>query len=319
MMFRVKSMNLKFLPVWLLLMFIIPLIPAEAHLSHLPHYNGGSELSEGYIFAMAVDPEYVRPGEKSTLLISIQDTNGNDLQGVKAEVKILKDEEVVSDFPLAVHPTGDFTESYTFAEPGIYEVEVDAYGSKESPYSGGTPEGSVTFDVFVSNWSGPVFIVVKGAAMVIPLALLGAVLAFRTNAIRRKGRLEKDTLFQYVAVLAAIAAGSMHIMLFSDHSSESIFYGVFFLVAGSSQLTYGTLYMLLKSKALNYFGLVGTLAIIGLYIYSVILPPPLHPSPVPEQVEIIGIIVKTMESVLLVALIYIIIKSRRHGLQLASV
>lgn len=304
----------------LVVIFMISLTPAsEAHLPHLAHYNGGSQLSNGYMIQLATEPEYIRPGQEANLLISIQDTNGNDLHAVKAAIKIFKDEQLVNEFPLYIHMTGDFKESYTFSDAGIYQVEIDTYGSKEFPYSGGDVAGSALYNIFVSQWSGTIINSVTAVSIVIPLAVLGAVLGFRAKAMTKsKGHLDKDSIVQYVAALCAIAAGIIHTVIYEDHSTQSILIGIFFIIAGFSQISYGTLYLMFKKSSLNYIGFFGTVGIIGLYVYAVTLPAPLHSTPVPEQVEVVGVAVKVIESILLVSLIYIMNKERRFRLRISS-
>jgi hypothetical protein len=293
-----------------LLLILISFPLADGHLPRLAHYNGGSQLSNGYLIMMATEPEYIKPGEQVQLMISIQDTFGKDLNAVKTMIKVFKDDELIKEFPLAVHPTGDFREFYTFQEAGIYHVKIETFGAKELPYSEGPPAGSALFNIFVSQWAGQIFNGVITAAIIIPIAVLGTVLAARTRTMRRTGPLERDTVVQYIAVLCAITAGILHTFLFGDHSAETIFYGVFFIIAGFAQLSYGVLFMMFKRKLLNYIGLAGTMGIIGLYVYSIILPPPLHSTPLPEHAEIIGISVKIIESVMLIALIYTIRRDR---------
>src|ERR671925_1433390 len=57
--------------------------------------------------------------------------------------------------------------------------------------------------------------------------------------------------------------------------------------------------------AVNLFGFIGTAVLIGLYIYVVIFPPPLSPTNQPEQIEITGILSKSVEVALLVGIVYI--------------
>jgi len=57
---------------------------------------------------------------------------------------------------------------------------------------------------------------------------------------------------------------------------------------------------------INLFGLFGTSVLIGLYIYSVILPPPLSPIDSAEEIEIEGIGSKIIEAVLIIGIILII-------------
>jgi hypothetical protein len=57
---------------------------------------------------------------------------------------------------------------------------------------------------------------------------------------------------------------------------------------------------------INLFGLFGTSILIGLYVYSVIFPPPLSPTDSAEEIEIEGIGSKIIESVLVTGIILVI-------------
>jgi hypothetical protein len=56
---------------------------------------------------------------------------------------------------------------------------------------------------------------------------------------------------------------------------------------------------------LNLFGLVGTSVLIGLYAYSVIVAPPLSPDNKAENVDIAGILAKSVEIFLVIGIIYL--------------
>jgi hypothetical protein len=58
--------------------------------------------------------------------------------------------------------------------------------------------------------------------------------------------------------------------------------------------------------AVNLFGFIGTAILVGLYTYSVIYPPPLSPTNKPEEIEIAGILAKSLEVALLVGIVFII-------------
>ena len=60
-----------------------------------------------------------------------------------------------------------------------------------------------------------------------------------------------------------------------------------------------------KSVILNLFGLIGSSVLLGLYIYSVVLPPPLSPINRPEAVDVAGILDKSLEVVLIVGIMYL--------------
>ncbi|MFY9794226.1 MAG: hypothetical protein WAJ93_00900, partial [Candidatus Nitrosopolaris sp.] len=60
-----------------------------------------------------------------------------------------------------------------------------------------------------------------------------------------------------------------------------------------------------KSAILNLFGLIGSSVLLGLYIYSVALPPPLSPINRPEAVDVAGILDKSLEVVLIIGIVYL--------------
>jgi len=56
----------------------------------------------------------------------------------------------------------------------------------------------------------------------------------------------------------------------------------------------------------NLFGLIGSAILLGLYTYSVTLPPPLSPNNVPEDVDVGGILDKALELALVVGIVYLL-------------
>jgi hypothetical protein len=97
------------------------------------------------------------------------------------------------------------------------------------------------------------------------------------------------------------------------------------MAAAGAQVAYGILYILInftaesysgndrnfilnqyrKRVALNLFGLIGTSVLIGLYAYSVIVSPPLSPDNKAENIDIAGIMAKSVEILLVVGIIYL--------------
>jgi hypothetical protein len=64
--------------------------------------------------------------------------------------------------------------------------------------------------------------------------------------------------------------------------------------------------------ALNYFGLFGTSVLIGLYAYSVIVAPPLSPDNKSENIDIAGIMAKSVEILLVIGIIYLLMWEKRR-------
>jgi hypothetical protein len=55
----------------------------------------------------------------------------------------------------------------------------------------------------------------------------------------------------------------------------------------------------------NLFGFMGTAILVGLYIYVIIFPPPLSPTNRPEEIEIAGILSKSIEVALLIGIVFV--------------
>ena len=58
--------------------------------------------------------------------------------------------------------------------------------------------------------------------------------------------------------------------------------------------------------AVNWFGFFGTAVLVGLYVYVLFYPPPLSPTNQPENIELAGILAKSLEVALLIGIAFII-------------
>jgi hypothetical protein len=157
---------------------------------------------------------------------------------------------------------------------------------------------------------------------------------YKTAALRRDA-------VRYLVMLLAIGGGVVHLAVFQDHATIHVYYSLFLLAAAASQIAYGIIFVLVtlsrdvdlqkqekdevytqtgeynymkqktyrdykKKMTIDLFGLFGTCVLIGLYLYSVILPPPLSPINRAEQVDIEGISAKLLELFLVIGIIVII-------------
>ena len=148
-----------------------------------------------------------------------------------------------------------------------------------------------------------------------------------------KGKIEgfgegRKQIIKYSLTLLALAGGIVHLVVFPEHGSLHVYYSIFLLAAAGGQIAYGVLYFLVMlskpfyempiedlqvikstyqhSMAVNLFGFMGTAVLIGLYVYVVIYPPPLSPINQPEEIEIAGILSKSVEVALLIGIAFII-------------
>ena len=255
--------------------------PAYAHFEHLSHYNTGGIGVGKYYVNEAVEPEYIRPQEPGKILFSIQDYNGNDVYNVDTMIEIYSDNtgERLKLYPWTRQDTGDFAVYYTFPNKGNYEI-VLSIGNENSRHSSSdgnniayepprTTLGSTLncncnrgiFNISVSENFGAVFNTAIIAGIVSIVSVFGTVLGLTyrnrkkisssttgiddSQQYSRRGLVKEDIL-KYLVMLLAIAAGVIHISIFSEHGSLRIEYSIFLIAAGSSQVAYGILYVLLN-------------------------------------------------------------------------
>src|SRR5919198_733270 len=256
--------------------------PAYAHFEHLSHYNTGGIGVGKYYVNEAVEPEYIRPGEPGKILFSIQDYNGNDVYNVDTMIEIYSDNtgERLKLYPWTHQDIGDFAVYYTFPNKGNYQIVLSIGNANSRHTSSGdgnniadehprTTLGSTLncncnrgiFNISVSENFGVVFNTAIIGGIISIISVFGAVLGLsyrnrkkisssRTTAnadsqqYSKRGLLKED-LLKYSVTLLAIAAGIIHISIFSEHGSLRIEYSIFLIAAGSSQVAYGILYVLL--------------------------------------------------------------------------
>ena len=325
---------------------------AYAHFSHLAHYNtGGMGLGKYYINEQ-VDPEYSPPRQPTKISFSVQDTNGNDVYNIVAmvEIYLASTGERVNVYPWTKHDSGDFDLYYTFPQVGNYQIVISIANaasqvSQVNLYGIDPPRSDLgdnsncncaraIFNVNVSNnfgnfFEGAVFAGVGGI-----IVIFGSVLGFTYKSRRKSAlypNLTKNEVLKYIILLLAVAAGIVHLVVYSEHGGLRIEYSIFLLTAGASQIAYSVLYVLLtlsgesiagksrepakayyrKTVIVNLFGLIGSSVLLGLYAYSVILPPPLSPNNIPEDIDLSGILDKSLEISLVIGIIYLMGSERR--------
>lgn len=324
---------------------------AFSHLEHLPHYNGGfSGVGKYYIF-QGMEPDYPRPGEAAGIVFSIQDNKGNDMTNIVTMVEIYdeKSGDRIAVFPWTKHDIGDFRLYYTFPRIGNYILVVsvvDDSPASENRIGLASPARSTLLDrsdcdcerglmnISVTNNFGTIYYASIFTGIFMGIAVLGVVLALMFLKRRRtimSANIKDKQVLRYCILFLAMASGFVHIAVFPGHASLRIEYSIFLFAAGAAQFAYGIVYVLIslneskisndmsavrsrykKTTVLNMFGLIGTSVLVGLYLYSVILPPPLSPNNTAEQVEVAGVLAKSTEAILVGGMIYLMIWERRR-------
>lgn len=202
----------------------------------------------------------------------------------------------------------------------------------------GVLNASVTNNAFGSIFFITLYLAIFGA-----VAVLGGVL-FWMYWSRRKNALFSDytkyDFIKYFVLLLALAASVVHLAVYPEHGALRLEYSIFLLSASGMQLAYGIIYILLiysedsivdnrlkktdkllvtkqyykKSLILNLFGLIGSLVLILLYLYSITFPPPLSPNSRPEDVDLAGIVDKALEVILVFGIVALMRYERRRYL-----
>ena len=194
------------------------------------------------------------------------------------------------------------------------------------------------FSVSITKNFGNIFFTAIFAGVLGAIVVFGSVAVFAYKSRKKQTKLvsninsdnsravaDREILIKYFVMMVAIGAGMVHLAVYSEHGSLRIQYSIFLLAAAAAQFAYGIVYVLLtltieldsirsiqlakeyykKSVILNLFGLIGSSILLGLYIYSVVLPPPLSPINRPEAVDVAGILDKSLESVLVIGILYL--------------
>jgi hypothetical protein len=316
-------------------------IPAQAHFEHFTHYNNRGDQVGPYYAYEALEPEYARPNEPVAIMFSVQDDSGHDVYNIDSMVEIYSavSGQRIEAWPWTTQDIGDFQVFYTFPEVGNYQIVlsiakdgnvanlngIDSARAALSSTSGCSCDRAI-FNVSISTNFGTIWNAALLTSVLLPLSVFGSVLIWNyKRGIRRSGeRYQKQTradTFRYIIMLAAIAGGIVHLAVYAEHSSLRLEYSIFLLVAGAMQVGYGVVYTILtlagptinesvrglyrKKIAVNLFGLVGTGILLGLYAYAVILPPPLSPNDRPENIDIGGILAKSIEVFTVFGILYL--------------
>jgi len=338
--------------LFLLVSSVLSFIPKSyAHFDHFSAYNGGGDRVGTFNVYEALDPDYARPGETTRIMFSVQDRDGKDVSDVNTMIEIYSASsgERIQTFPWTKQRSGDFEVSYVFPEIGSYQLVLSVANGEVNLNTMETARTILSsnrdcncdrtiFNVSISEGFGTVWNSTMLVSVLGPLTIMGIVLGMNfKNRMRIKtdaglsAKLSTEEFLKYAVMLAAIAGGIVHLTVYSMHGSLRLEYSIFLILAGGMQTAYGVLYTLVtlasepltknreyakrwyrKTLSVNLFGLVGSSILLGLYTYTVIFPPPLTPTNMPDKVDFAGILAKSLEAFLVIGILYLIRMDKRR-------
>lgn len=155
----------------------------------------------------------------------------------------------------------------------------------------------------ITEWTG-----------VFSLGVFSGLVVFNTNASRNDDNQDFETKTRRrnttisIATLS-ISIGIIHVLLVPEHSSESLAWGVTFLLSGLAQLGFGVIILFTKKPFLRtvlyYIGIIGNAVLAITFILVRLITPPFSPEGIPiNELEPNGIITLIIEILLVILLAY---------------
>lgn len=101
-----------------------PFFTTNAHFENFASYNSsGMGIGDKYYILQQLEPEYVKPGEPSKIMFSIQDKHGKDVHDITVMIEIYSiSGERVLVFPWTTLEIGDFNIPFVFTKKGNYQI-----------------------------------------------------------------------------------------------------------------------------------------------------------------------------------------------------
>lgn len=145
------------------------------------------------------------------------------------------------------------------------------------------------------------------------LGIITGLLASKTNPLLSNNGLSfgrRKRIITSIAILS-LSVGAIHLLLVQEHSKESIWWGIFFLISGIAQIVYGIIMLFARKPKTNsilyYIGIIGNALLVGTFILVRLVIPPFSPENAPvNELEPNGIITLIIETLIVVLLCYIV-------------
>lgn len=322
-------------------LFLPSIIPNS--FAHLEQSSSGGVIAGKYFSYIGFEPRNPIPGEFTKMIFSVQDEQGNDLFNIQTMVEIydVNEEKRIFLETWKNQKIGDFETNFAFEEPGTYQIVLSISEENTQKEHVTPPRQALSstldcnctralFNISISEYWDDVWSLLLVVIIVLPASIFGyAMLMNFKNKAKFQKKLSRQEILQYVIVFLAIAGGLVHLSIYVDHVPLRIEYGIFLLLAAITQIGFGVLFLSIlfidsnimekrfqdfnyhRFQAINLFGLVGSGVLLGLYTYAVSFIPPLSPENHPEEIELVGVIAKSLEISLMVIIAYIMIWAKK--------
>lgn len=321
--------------------FFLPFIIPNSF-AHLEQSSSGGVIAGKYFSYIGFDPRNPIPGELTKMIFSVQDDQGNDLFNIQTMVEIYDGDEEKRIFleTWENQKIGDFETNFIFEEAGTYQIvlSISEENTKKEHVTPSRQALSSTldcnctralFNISISEYWDDTWSLLLVIIIVLPASIFGyAMLMNFRNKANTQQKISRQETLRYVMVFLAIAGGIVHLSIYVDHVPLRIEYGIFLLLTAITQIGFGVLFLSIllidsnslkdkfqqfnyrKVQAVHLFGLIGSGVLLGLYTYSVSFIPPLSPENHPEEIELAGVIAKTLEMSLIIIIVYMMVWTR---------
>lgn len=300
--------------------------------AHLEHSSSGGVMSGEYFSFIGFDPRNPIPGEYTKIIFSVQDKDANDIYDIETMVEIYSAnmEKRLFYEPWVKRNVGDFEIPFVFEDKGTYQIILsisEENNSKEHvvaprPIPSSSLDCDCTrilFNVSVSeNW-GYIWNSLMVVIVVLPFGVFGYAMWNNYQNKNSRHKLGRYEILRYAIMFLAFAGGMIHLSIYIGHAPLRVEYGIFLLLAAISQIGFGVLFLtrlilhptqkefetLRRNTVVYLFGLIGSIVLLGLYVYSITFPPPLSSENHPEHIDIAGVVAKALEISLIGVIAYV--------------
>ena len=185
-----------------------------------------------------------------------------------------------------------------FSNNSVISVQSESVSGQMATESIGGKGGGISISS-LSEWIG-----------IFSIGMMAGFLSFKTNDSNYvKTVIRKGIVFS-IAILS-LAVGTIHLLLIQEHTQESLWWGIIFLISGIGHIGFGLIIVFVKryqfNIMLNYIGVIGNALLVTTFILVRLFIPSFSPEGTPvNELEPNGIITLVIEIIIVILLIYLV-------------